>query len=172
MIRYTAEDVARLCGLSARTIRYYVAEKLISPPRGRGRGAHFDDGHLAELRAVRFMQNAGLDHVGIRSALAEQREIMRERGVDPASAQRLLSSYAGQALEVWMPPGAAPGPPAPPPVAERLTRLTLAPGLTLTVSDAWRLPSASKLAELAAAVSRAFRPASGARDGERDSGAR
>ena len=59
--KYTAAELARLVGVSVRTVRYYVREGLIDPPTGRGRGPHFTDHHLNQLRRVRLLQSTGLD---------------------------------------------------------------------------------------------------------------
>lgn len=69
--RYTAKDLAALCEVSERTVRYYVAEGLLPPPAARGRGANFDDDHLTRLRLIRAMQQAGNDLDTIRDYLAE-----------------------------------------------------------------------------------------------------
>jgi DNA-binding transcriptional MerR regulator len=68
---YTAEQLAFRAGVPLRTIRYYVQEKLIDPPRGRGRGAHFDDAHLRQVQGVRLLQNAGFDLEAIRARAGE-----------------------------------------------------------------------------------------------------
>ena len=48
--KYTAEELAKLAGLPLRTVRYYVQEELIDPALGLGRGSHFDDKHLDQLK--------------------------------------------------------------------------------------------------------------------------
>ena len=53
-VGYTASQLGQLSGIGARNVRYYVREKLIDPPHGRGRGAHFDDSHLSQLGRVRL----------------------------------------------------------------------------------------------------------------------
>ncbi len=86
--RHTARGLAALCGVSERTIRYYVEEGLLPPPRGRGRGAHFDDEHLVRLRLIRAMQLAGNDLGAIKEYLQElEREVKgRASGFEAALA--------------------------------------------------------------------------------------
>ncbi|MGH1558962.1 MerR family transcriptional regulator [Caulobacter segnis] len=69
--RYTARELAALCDVSERTVRYYVAEGLLPPPAARGRGANFDDSHLTRLRLIRAMQQAGNDLEAIGDYLRE-----------------------------------------------------------------------------------------------------
>lgn len=89
---YTIDDLARLSGVSVRTIRYYVQEGLIEAPRGRGPGAHFDAEHLSQLRRVRLLQNAGFDL-----------ETIRDKGVQITSLLRNLNPNSLDALEVLSP---------------------------------------------------------------------
>ncbi len=51
--KYTAETLAFRAGVPLRTVRFYVQEKLIDPPLGRGRGAHFTDFTEAQLQRER-----------------------------------------------------------------------------------------------------------------------
>jgi DNA-binding transcriptional MerR regulator len=69
--RYTARSLGALCGVSERTVRFYVEEGLLPPPAGRGRGANFEAHHLTRLRLIRAMQQAGNELDVIRDYLAE-----------------------------------------------------------------------------------------------------
>ncbi len=57
---YTIDELVKLTGYSRRTIRYYVAEGLMDPPAGRGRGGYYYDSHLQRLRQIRSLRNKGL----------------------------------------------------------------------------------------------------------------
>jgi DNA-binding transcriptional MerR regulator len=57
---YTIQELSELTGFSRRTIRYYIAEGLLEPPAGRGRGGFYYDSHLERLRQVRAWQEQGL----------------------------------------------------------------------------------------------------------------
>lgn len=57
--KYTAETLAFRAGVPLRTVRFYVQEKLIDPPLGRGRGANFTEHHLVQLQQARTLHNAG-----------------------------------------------------------------------------------------------------------------
>jgi len=57
---YTIDDLCKLTGYSRRTIRYYVSERLVEPPAGRGRGGFYYDSHLKRLQQIRASQDKGL----------------------------------------------------------------------------------------------------------------
>lgn len=151
MSRYTAEDLGRLAGLTGRTVRYYVTEKLISPPHGRGRGAHFDEGHLAQLKRVRLLQGSGLDLSQIREHLDELGVVLEARGLKLADMEKTWRYLGEQAAAVSRAPT-----PALEPRLTRATRIEILPGLELMVGDAYRLPAPRQLAELAILIARAF----------------
>jgi DNA-binding transcriptional MerR regulator len=66
---YTIGDVARLAGVSQRTVRYYVAQGLLPTPDGAGPGAHYGGGHLERLRLIRRLQREHLPLAEIRTRL-------------------------------------------------------------------------------------------------------
>ncbi|THD79840.1 MAG: MerR family transcriptional regulator [Phenylobacterium sp.] len=158
MSRYTADDLAHLAGLTARTVRYYVSEKLISPPHGRGRGAHFDEGHLAQLNRIRILQRSGMDHRQIRDHLEELRVLLESRGLKLADMEKTWMYQGEQAAAVGAPGVGFPAKARPEvePKVERTTRIEILPGLELTISDAYRLPPPAQVADLAVAIARAF----------------
>ncbi|MBW1953018.1 MAG: MerR family transcriptional regulator [Deltaproteobacteria bacterium] len=57
---YSIGELAELAQVSRRTVRFYVALGLISPPLGRGRGRHYTDRHLEEILTVRRLQARGV----------------------------------------------------------------------------------------------------------------
>ena len=67
---YSIGDLARLTGLSVRTIRYYLAQGLIPASGESGPGAHYGEGHLERLRLVRRLQQGHLPLAEIRARLA------------------------------------------------------------------------------------------------------
>ncbi|MBM3648753.1 MAG: MerR family transcriptional regulator [Alphaproteobacteria bacterium] len=150
--RYTAAQLGQLSGVGERTVRYYVRERLIDPPDGRGRGAHFDDRHLSQLGYVRLLQEAGLDHAAIRRHGAELEAILAKRGVACAAWEK---SWAGASLRIVQAyrrlkakqPAAA---------ITTATRVAVAPGIELIVDSSRRLPPPAKLAELVELVRAAF----------------
>jgi DNA-binding transcriptional MerR regulator len=62
-------ELADAAGLSRRAIRFYVQQKLLPPPTGLGRGSHYEQRHLDQLRKVIELQQAGHSLVAIRKML-------------------------------------------------------------------------------------------------------
>jgi DNA-binding transcriptional MerR regulator len=118
--RYAIGDLADLGGVSRRTVRYYVQEGLLPEPYGVGRGNHYGREHLDQLLKVKSLQEGGRTLEEIRQALHDQSRPSELRLPEPALERT-----------VWR-------------------RITLAPGVELSVASDVRLPLPGKLAELAA----------------------
>ena len=67
---FTLDELAALAELPRRTVRYYIQVGLVSPPEGRGPGAHYRPRHLEQLLTIRKWQGAGLSLERIRELLA------------------------------------------------------------------------------------------------------
>jgi len=115
---YGIEDLARLGGVSRRTVRYYIQESLLPAPRGVGRGPHYGPEHLERLLRVKALQEQGLSLEQVRRTLLGRR------------------------------PKAAEVEPLPVVARASLVRLQLLPGVELTLSGERRVPSPARLAEL------------------------
>ncbi|MFJ3337715.1 MerR family transcriptional regulator [Streptomyces sp. NPDC086766] len=73
------EELARLAGITVRTLRFYRERKLIPPPRREGRIAWYDDHHLARLRTISALLERGHTLSGI-AELAEAFDHGRDVG--------------------------------------------------------------------------------------------
>ncbi|MFJ7334860.1 MerR family transcriptional regulator [Streptomyces sp. NPDC101110] len=76
---YRMEELARLAGITVRTLRFYRERKLIPPPRREGRIAWYDDHHLARLRTITALLERGHTLNGI-AELAEAFDHGRDVG--------------------------------------------------------------------------------------------
>ena len=56
---YTIQALLEELGISARTWRHWIRQKLVPRPIGRGRGARYDSRHLARGRAVKALKSRG-----------------------------------------------------------------------------------------------------------------
>jgi DNA-binding transcriptional MerR regulator len=74
---YRMEELARLAGITPRTLRFYRERKLLPPPRREGRVAWYDDRHLARLRTIAALLERGHTLNGI-AELAEALEHGRD----------------------------------------------------------------------------------------------
>ena len=140
MAEYTITELSELSGVNRRNIHFYVQQGLLPPAEGAGLGARYTDEHLLRLRAIPILRNRGLRLDEIRERLA---------GMDARAVEALLAQ----------PPAASPGralphPAVSRPLAEAITRYTLAPGVELLVGPdadrAWH----AQIAELAQAIQR------------------
>ena len=66
---FTLVELAKLAGVTPRTIRYYVAQGLLPSPSAAGPGARYSEDHLERLRAVKRLQAAHMPLSEIRSLL-------------------------------------------------------------------------------------------------------
>ena len=132
VVRYAIGDLARLAGVSRRTVRYYVQEELIAAPLGVGRGNHYGAEHLEQILRIKAQQEAGRTLDEIRRGPGERVAARRRPAatVEPVQVERT----------VWR-------------------RLTLAPGVELHIARNVRLPSPGRLQELAAWCRTHFAPA-------------
>jgi DNA-binding transcriptional MerR regulator len=142
--RFTAEQLAFRAGVPLRTVRYYVAEKLIDAPEGRGRGSHFTERHLAQLQQARMLHNNGFTLEAIRDRAPE------------------LMKHLHKMQEYWpsWPPRAKQSPePARPegdPDIDGFLRIPMADGVDLLIDENRALPSPKQLVELALHVRKIF----------------
>jgi DNA-binding transcriptional MerR regulator len=162
--KYTAADLARLAGVTLRTVRFYLREGLIDRPAGRGPGAHFDQKHLHQLMRIRALQEAGLDNAAIRRHGDDldrilTQTILTEKGREIANALKLwpaltLSSLASLGAAAHLDPDEDDDDGPDPAMA---IRIPLAPEITLLVGPDVPMPSPKRLVELAFFVRRIFK---------------
>ena len=103
---YRMEELARLAGITVRTLRFYRERKLIPPPRREGRIAWYDDHHLARLRTIAALLERGHTLTGIAElaeALDHGRDVADVLGVAPTeeepvrlTPEELASRFEGE----------------------------------------------------------------------------
>lgn len=94
---YSVHEVETRTGVNARTIRHWIRRRLLSPPRGRGRGAYYTETQVLRVLAIRHLRATGVSLDAIRAQLTGLNEEQLRAIVPPP------------------PKSAAGGPPAPPP---------------------------------------------------------
>ena len=143
--KYTAETLAFRAGVPLRTVRFYVQEKLIDPPLGRGRGSNFTEYHLAQLQQARTLHNAGFALDAIRERRGEiSLGLQAMTSFDALrrqwqGAQQTSREDEDDALD-----------------ASECIRIPMARGVELMVSQDRPLPSPRQLVEIALHVRKAF----------------
>ena len=68
---YALTDLAKLAGVSTRTVRYYIAQGLLPSPTQAGPNSRYSDEHLERLRKIRRLQAAHLPLAEIRRLLEQ-----------------------------------------------------------------------------------------------------
>ena len=66
---YNIETLARMTGLTRRTIRYYVQRGLVDPPEGGGRGAYYTDSHLDSIKKIKRWSEQGVPLIHMKAKL-------------------------------------------------------------------------------------------------------
>ncbi|MEE8523526.1 MAG: MerR family transcriptional regulator [Thermoanaerobaculia bacterium] len=72
--RYSIGELAKLGGVSRRTVRYYVQRGLLEAPTGLGRGRHYTQRHLDTLIRIRKLQEAGRPLAAIDARIGPDRK--------------------------------------------------------------------------------------------------
>jgi len=140
--------------VNPRLIRHYTTQGLLDPPLKEGRGAVYNRRHLLQLLALRRLMVDGHSAQALKTLLGTQNDaelealLTGEAGLKVQSSNPALDYLDGlknapsRRVFAATPPLASPLPstaPAAPPLSS-YTRLTLAPGLELHVSQTARLP--------------------------------
>jgi DNA-binding transcriptional MerR regulator len=130
----TADELAARVGVPVRTLRFYLAEKLLPGPGSRGRGAAYGREHLLRLRLIRRLAERRVPIAEIRDTLtrlstpevdallqSEDRRAAELERTSPATSPRdyiahLLTRSRPQSPDPAARARAAP-PPSPPPRA-------------------------------------------------------
>jgi DNA-binding transcriptional MerR regulator len=134
---YSIADLARLSGVSVRTIRYYLAQGLLPASGESGPGAHYGEDHLNRLRLTKRLQAQHLPLAEIRTQLERLSEHqiagLVEAGAQPVrEAQSSALEYVRSILQPRPPitPPAMSMAEAPAPVRSALfKRIERVPGI-------------------------------------------
>ncbi len=67
----TLDELARLCGMTARNVRAHQERGLMPPPQVRGRVGYYVQDHLDRLRMIAELQAEGLSLAAVQRAMAD-----------------------------------------------------------------------------------------------------
>lgn len=67
---YNIETLAKMTGLTRRTIRYYIQRELLDPPKGGGRGSFYTDKHLKRLEKIKKWAAQGVPLIHMKAMLS------------------------------------------------------------------------------------------------------
>lgn len=105
--RFSIDELAKLTGVTARTVRYYIAEGLVDRPVGERRGAHYLRRHVEQLLLIRRWTDAGLSLERVRELMAGAPEDPAPRSAAPGSVEVWSRVTVAHGLEVHIEPGRA-----------------------------------------------------------------
>lgn len=105
--RLSLDQLATLTGLTARTVRYYIQQGLVSRPEGAKRGAYYGQRHLEQLLLIRRWTEAGLSLDRVRELIGGVPEDPPRRPVPPGSVEVWSRVTIADGLEVHLEPGRA-----------------------------------------------------------------
>jgi DNA-binding transcriptional MerR regulator len=131
-------ELADAANLSRRAVRFYVQQKLLPTPLGRGRGRHYDRSHLDRLRQIAELQSAGHSLDAIRQILD---------GKPAPAAPKSEPSDNGSARPARSKPALS---------AELWTRLRLMDGVEISFDSTKHQPDVQALLALRDAVRDVF----------------
>ena len=57
---YNIDRLSEKCGVSRRTVRYYIQRGLLPPPEGKLKGAYYTDKHLKRLEEIKSLSAEGV----------------------------------------------------------------------------------------------------------------
>ncbi|MBN2443814.1 MAG: MerR family transcriptional regulator [Spirochaetales bacterium] len=66
---YNIETLAKLTGLTRRTIRYYIQREILDPPLGSGRGSYYTDLHVEQLKKIKEWADQGVPLIHMKEML-------------------------------------------------------------------------------------------------------
>lgn len=73
MSKYTTGELAKLCGVTVRTVQYYDSRGILIPTElSEGGRRLYTDGDLRQLRIICFLRDMGLPIDAIAQLLAEE----------------------------------------------------------------------------------------------------
>ena len=128
-------ELADAANLSRRAVRFYVQQKLLPTPLGRGRGRHYDRSHLDRLRRIAELQSAGHSLDAIRRIL-DGKPVPAPTS-QPDNGARATRSKPALSAELW-------------------TRLRLMDGVELSFDSTKHQPDVQALLALRDAVRDVF----------------
>ncbi len=105
--RLTLDDLASLTGTTARTVRFYIQQGLVSRPEGAKRGAFYVRRHVEQLLMIRRWTDAGLSLDRIRELVAGAPEDPPPVAARPGSVEVWSRVTLADGLELHLEPGRA-----------------------------------------------------------------
>jgi DNA-binding transcriptional MerR regulator len=96
--RYSLAELARVTGVTPRTVRYYIVQGLLPGANDGGPAAWYDERHLGRLRLIRELQREHLPLAEIRARLEQLgdqdvAQLLQERAVQASAPSSSALDY-------------------------------------------------------------------------------
>ena len=104
---YTLAELCALVDLPARTVRYYVQQRLVDRPVGETRAARYGPRHLEQLLQIRKWSAAGLSLERIRELLLGEVPAVPARAPAPGTLSVCSHLMVADGVEIVIEPGRA-----------------------------------------------------------------
>jgi DNA-binding transcriptional MerR regulator len=139
---YTLSELAKLGDVTARTVRYYIAQGLLPAPEQLGPKTRYTDSHLDRLRLIRRLQSAHLPLAEIRRQLSSLPSNQVAGLADGRPSYERTEDSALDYIESLLRPAKALAAPAP-----AAAMAPIAPAAPASISAPSGAPAPSKPAE-------------------------
>jgi DNA-binding transcriptional MerR regulator len=113
-VTYSIQALQAQSGVSARTLRHWVREKVLPKPFGRGRGARYDDRHVLRARVIHRLRATRLSLPAIRARIDKLSEPELLALVAPEPSATTTIAVPAPVPAQQSPAEAAPSPPPAP----------------------------------------------------------
>ena len=111
---YTLKDLAMITRLDPRTIRFYIAQKLLKGPDGKGRHAKYSEYHLKRLEVIKklsrkykmplkeirshLMKARDDEDIELAEVMMEEPHVLREESESYSASPGMMVWYIGSFL--------------------------------------------------------------------------
>lgn len=147
--RYTIDELCRITGVKRRTVHFYVQEKLLPPPAGRGMGGFYDERHVGALKEILRLRKEGRGLAAIGNILRSGPGRLMDDRVLPGMEGRHRPFHS-----LALPEAPASGAPA---GTEECVRYRVSPGVEILVDRKAMEQEPGKVRQLIAVAGGIFR---------------
>jgi DNA-binding transcriptional MerR regulator len=102
---YNIETLAKMTGLTRRTIRYYIQKGLLEPPEGDGRGAFYTEKHIEQLKKIKNLADQGVLLIKMKDVISGKQLEREEPALAGIMISRRETCHLAPGIELAYEPG-------------------------------------------------------------------
>lgn len=80
---YNIDTLAKMAGVSRRTVRYYIQRELLPPPEGQKRGSYYTDEHLTRIKEIQELSARGVPLIHMKNFLENEIPLRAAEEAEP-----------------------------------------------------------------------------------------